>query len=119
MFCRADRGLSLEATFNPCIQECHGELLRRLERFSAQYPVRFDGTVLAAPSVDDLSSLSRTQAAPSRIVTDPCLASLNLDMNNSAHTAKFHSASVVTYRSLRNLTGREKKHLLQAILQIE
>jgi len=52
-------------------------------------------------------------------VTDPCLASLNFDMNNPAHTAKFHSSSVVTYRSIRNLTGREKKHLLEAILQIK
>ena len=40
-------------------------------------------------------------------------------MNNPAHTAKFHSSSVVTYRSIRNLTGREKKHLLEAILQIK
>lgn len=80
----------------------------------------FDGTVLAAPSVGlDVSNLSRTQTASSRIVIDPCLARPNLDMNHPAHIAKFRSASVVTYRSIRNLTGREKKHLLHEILQVK
>ena len=80
----------------------------------------FDGTILAAPSVRlDLSNLSRTQAASSRIVSNPRLARPNLNMNTSAHIAKFRSASVVTYRSIRNLTGREKKHLLQEILRVK
>ena len=40
-------------------------------------------------------------------------------MNNSALIAKFHSASVVTYRLIRQLNGREKKHLLHEILQVK
>ena len=40
-------------------------------------------------------------------------------MSNSALIAKFHSASVVTYRLIRNLNGREKKHLLHEILQVK
>jgi hypothetical protein len=40
-------------------------------------------------------------------------------MNNPALIAKFHSASVVTYRLIRNLNGREKKQLLHEILQVK
>ena len=80
----------------------------------------FDGTVPVLPRVGlDLSNLSRTQAASSRIVIKPRLARLNIEMNHPAHIAKFRSASVVTYRSIRNLTDREKKHLLHEILQVK
>jgi hypothetical protein len=40
-------------------------------------------------------------------------------MNNPADIAKFRGASVVAYRSIRTLTGREKKHLLHEILQVK
>ena len=40
-------------------------------------------------------------------------------MNNPAHIAKFRSASFVAYRSIRNLTGREKNLLLHGILQVK
>ena len=66
-----------------------------------------------------MSDLSRTRAASSRKVTNPRPAKLTLNMHNSAHIAKFRSASVVAYRSIRNLTGREKKHLLHEILQVK
>src|SRR5258705_2205025 len=39
-------------------------------------------------------------------------------MNNPSHIAKFRSASGVAYRSICDLTEREKKHLLHEILQI-
>jgi hypothetical protein len=39
-------------------------------------------------------------------------------MNNPSHIAKFRSASVVAYRSICDLTKREKKHLLREILQV-
>jgi Ser/Thr protein kinase RdoA (MazF antagonist) len=35
-----------------------------------------------------------------------------------ARIARFRSASVVAYRSVRDLTEREKKHLLNEILQV-
>jgi hypothetical protein len=39
-------------------------------------------------------------------------------MDNPSPIAKFRSASVVAYRSIRDLTEREKKHLLHEILQV-
>ena len=39
-------------------------------------------------------------------------------MDNPSHIAKFCSASGGAYRSLRDLTGREKKHLRHEILQV-
>jgi hypothetical protein len=42
-----------------------------------------------------------------------------LDMNNPAHIAKFRSARIVAYRSIRTLTGRAKRHFLQDILQVK
>ena len=35
-----------------------------------------------------------------------------------ARIARFRSASVIAYRSVRDLTEREKKHLLSEILQV-
>ena len=35
-----------------------------------------------------------------------------------ARIVKFRNASVIAYRSVRDLTEREKKHLLREILQI-
>ena len=35
-----------------------------------------------------------------------------------ARLARFRSASVIVYRSVRDLTEREKKHLLSEILQV-
>lgn len=70
-------------------------------------------------SVSDLSDLSRTRIASSSRVTDSRPARLTPHMNNSAHIAKFRIASGVAYRSIRNLTGREKKHLLHEILQVK
>ena len=52
-------------------------------------------------------------------MTDQRLEKLILDMNNPADIAKFRGASVVAYRSIRTLTGREKKHLLHEILQVK
>ena len=51
-------------------------------------------------------------------MSNPRLARLILDMNNPAHIAKFRCVSLVAYRSIRNLTGREKKLLLHEILQV-
>lgn len=39
-------------------------------------------------------------------------------MDNPSHIAKFRSASVFAYRSICDLTEREKKHLLHEILQV-
>lgn len=39
-------------------------------------------------------------------------------MEDSSRIARFRSASVVAYRSIRELTEREKKHLLQEILHV-
>ncbi len=39
-------------------------------------------------------------------------------MEDSSRIARFRSASVVAYRSIRELTDREKKHLLQEILHV-
>jgi hypothetical protein len=39
-------------------------------------------------------------------------------MNNPSYIATFRSASGVAYRSIRKLTGREKKQLLHEILQV-
>ena len=39
-------------------------------------------------------------------------------MDDPSRIAKFRSASVIAYRSIRDLTGREKKHLLSEILQV-
>ena len=69
--------------------------------------------------VSDVSDLSRTQAASSRIVANPHLVRITPDMHDSAHIARFRSASGVAYRSLRNLTEREKKHLLHEFLQVK
>ena len=39
-------------------------------------------------------------------------------MDNPSPVTRFRSASVVAYRSIRDLTEREKKHLLHEILQV-
>ncbi len=39
-------------------------------------------------------------------------------MDDPSRIARFRSASVIVYRSIRDLTEREKKHLLQEILQV-
>lgn len=39
-------------------------------------------------------------------------------MDDPSRLAKFRSASVIAYRSIRDLTAREKKHLLSEILQV-
>ncbi len=39
-------------------------------------------------------------------------------MDNPSHIAKFRSASVFAYRSICDLTEREKKHLVHEILQV-
>ncbi len=39
-------------------------------------------------------------------------------MDDTSRIAKFRSASVIAYRSIRDLTEREKKHLLSEILQV-
>ncbi|MEO7726082.1 MAG: hypothetical protein ABIS45_02410 [Burkholderiales bacterium] len=39
-------------------------------------------------------------------------------MEDQSRIAKFRSASVIAYRSIRDLTEREKKHLLSEILQV-
>ena len=39
-------------------------------------------------------------------------------MEDPSRIAKFRTASVIAYRSIRDLTEREKKHLLSEILQV-
>ncbi len=39
-------------------------------------------------------------------------------MADPSRIAKFRTASVIAYRSIRDLTEREKKHLLSEILQV-
>jgi hypothetical protein len=39
-------------------------------------------------------------------------------MNEPSRIARFRSASAIAYRSIRDLTEREKKHLLREILQV-
>ena len=39
-------------------------------------------------------------------------------MDDPSRIAKFRTASVIAYRSIRDLTEREKKHLLSEILQV-
>lgn len=39
-------------------------------------------------------------------------------MEDASRIARFRSKSVVAYRSIRELTDREKKHLLQEILHV-
>jgi hypothetical protein len=39
-------------------------------------------------------------------------------MENPSRIARFRSASIIVYRSIRDLTEREKKHLLSEILQV-
>jgi hypothetical protein len=39
-------------------------------------------------------------------------------MNESSRLARFRSASAIAYRSVCDLTEREKKHLLHEILQV-
>jgi hypothetical protein len=39
-------------------------------------------------------------------------------MEDTSRIARFRSASVIAYRSIRDLTDREKKHLLHEILQV-
>jgi hypothetical protein len=39
-------------------------------------------------------------------------------MEDHSRIARFRSASVIAYRSIRDLTEREKKHLLHEILQV-
>ena len=39
-------------------------------------------------------------------------------MEDTSRIARFRSASIIAYRSIRDLTDREKKHLLHEILQV-
>jgi hypothetical protein len=40
------------------------------------------------------------------------------DMEDPSRIARFRSAGIIAYRSVRELTQREKKHLLREILEV-